>query len=171
MSIQKAYNKVLKLCTFNKNMKLNKYDIIIGLLIIAEIALCIYIGVSGKNNYFCTQGSECDSVQNSIYGTLFGIKLAWFGAICFSILFILFLIVRVSKKNYWMFFVSSLLGAGFAIYFISLQIFILKKFCKDCLIIDSIMILMFVIIIFEFIDFKKEIKSIEQKAERFVKKI
>ncbi|MEK6850480.1 MAG: vitamin K epoxide reductase family protein [Nanoarchaeota archaeon] len=152
-------------------MKLNKYDIILGLLIIAEIALCIYIGISGNNNYFCTQGSECDSVQNSIYGTLFGIKLAWFGVICFSILFILFLIARVNKKMYWMFFTSSVLGMAFAVYFISLQIFILQKLCKDCLIIDSIMVLMFVIVVFEFIDFRKEVREIEQRAERFVKKI
>jgi uncharacterized membrane protein len=69
-------------------MKLNKYDILIGILILSEIALCFYIGISGQNNYFCTVGSDCDSVQNSIYGKLFGIKLAWFGVACFSIFFI-----------------------------------------------------------------------------------
>jgi uncharacterized membrane protein len=149
-------------------MKLNKYDIILGLLILAEIALCVYIGISGKNNYLCTQGSECDAVQSSIYGTLFGIKLAWFGVLCFSIFLILFLIVRLNKKVYWMFFLASLIGAGLAIYFISLQFFILHKLCRDCIIIDSVMILMFIIAIFEFIDFRKDIKQLENEAEKIV---
>jgi uncharacterized membrane protein len=151
-------------------MKLNKYDIILGLLIIAEIALCVYIGVSGKNNYFCNIGSDCDSVQNSIYGTLFGIKLAWFGVACFLIFLIIFLIARINKKLYWMFFTSSVIGVALAVYFISLQVFILHKLCKDCILIDSIMIIMFVIVIFEFIDFRKEFKNLEKSAEKAIRK-
>jgi uncharacterized membrane protein len=151
-------------------MKLNRYDIILGLLIIAEIALCIYIGISGKNNYFCSVGSDCNTVQNSIYGTLFGIKLAWFGVFCFSIFLVLFFIARLNKRFYWIFLIASVIGAALAIYFISLQVFILNKLCKDCILIDGIMILMFVIIIFEFIDFKKEIRSLEKKAKKLVEK-
>jgi len=151
-------------------MKISKYDIILGALIIAEIALSAYIGLSGGNDYFCKAGSDCDSVQNSIYGNLFGIKLAWFGVICFSILLVLFLIVRINKKLYWMFFAASLIGAVFAVYFISLQVFILEKFCRDCIIIDSVMLLMFLIVIFEFVDFKKEIRELEINAEKVMKK-
>lgn len=152
-------------------MKMKKYDLILGFLIIAEIVLCIYIGLtSGKGDYFCKIGSDCDNVQNSIYGTLFGIKLAWFGVICFSILFVLFLISRVRKEMYWIFFLASLIGGGFASYFIGLQVFVLKKFCRDCLIIDGIMLLMFIIVIFEFIAYKREIKEMEKTAEKLVGK-
>lgn len=147
-------------------MKFNKYDIILGILILAEIALCIYIGVTGKNNYLCAPGSGCDYVQGSIYGTLFGIKLAWFGVLCFSVLLILFLIARVKKNFYWMFFLASLVGAGLAIYFMSLQAFVLKEFCKNCMVIDGVMFLMFVIVLFEFIDFRKEIRSLEYQVEK-----
>jgi len=144
-------------------MRIKKYDLILGLLILAEIAFSLYIGIAARgSDAFCTVGTDCETVQNSIYGSLFGIKLAWFGVLCFSILFILFLIARVNKKLYWMFGVSSLVGAGLAIYFISLQVFILKKFCSNCIIIDSIMLLMFLIVIFEYLDFKKEIKQIEK---------
>ena len=150
-------------------MRIKKYDLILGLLIIAEIALCVYIGLSNGNDYICKVGSDCDTVQNSIYGTLFGIKLAWFGVICFLILFILFLIARFDKKKYWMFFLATIIGAGFAIYFISLQVFVLGKLCMDCVIIDGIMILMFIIAIFEFVDFRKEVRQIEKRAEKTIK--
>ena len=146
-------------------MKLNKYDIILGLLIIFEIILSAYIGFSSQQNSFlCNVGSSCDTVQNSIYGTLFGIKLAWFGVACFSILFILFLIARVNKKLYWMFFLASIIGAGMAVYFIALQVFVLKQICKECILIDGIAILMLIIVIFEYIDFKKEIVQLEKRA-------
>lgn len=151
-------------------MKLNKFDIIIGLLIIAEIALCVYIGFSNEDNYFCSVGSDCDAVQNSIYGTFLGVKLAWFGVICFSILLLLFLIARVNKNYYWIFFLASIIGTGLAVYFILLQVFILGKLCRDCVIIDGIMILMFIIVVFEFIDFRKEIKDIEYNAEKIIRK-
>ena len=147
-------------------MKIKKYDLILGFFILFEICLCYYIGISANtDSAFCSVGSDCETVQNSIYGTLFGIKLAWFGVLCFSILFILFLIARANKKLYWMFFASSMLGAGFAIYFISLHVFVLKKICNNCVIIDGIMILMFVIVIFEFIDFRKEIRGMEKSIE------
>ena len=143
-------------------MKLNKYDIILGLLIILEIGLSTYIGFSADDSFLCNIGSSCDTVQNSIYGTLFGIKLAWFGVVCFSILFILFLIARVNKKMYWMFFLASVIGALLAIYFIVLQMFVLRQICTECVIIDGIAILMLVIVIFEYLDFKKEIIHIEK---------
>ena len=147
-------------------MKLNKYDIILGLLILFEIGLSAYIGMSAQDSFICNIGSSCSSVQNSIYGTLFGIKLAWFGVACFSIFFILFLIARVNKKMYWMFLLASIIGAGFALYFIGLQVFALKQICNECVLIDGIAVLMLIIVIFEYIDFKKDIVKIERAFEK-----
>ena len=97
-------------------------------------------------------------------------KLAWFGVLCFSILFLLFLIARFNKKSYWMFFAASIIGSGFAIYFILLQAFVLKQFCRECLFIDGIMILMLIIVVFEFVDFRREIAILEKSAEKWVGK-
>ncbi|MEK6888967.1 MAG: vitamin K epoxide reductase family protein [Nanoarchaeota archaeon] len=147
-------------------MKIKKYDVILGLLIITEIALSVYIGFSAQgDNFICNIGSSCDSVQNSIYGTLFGMKLAWFGAICFSVLLILFLIARFNRKMYWLFFLATIVGALMAIYFISIQAFVLNQYCTSCLIVDGIAVLMFVIVFFEYLDFKREIKRLEKKIE------
>ncbi len=151
-------------------MKIRKYDLILGFLIILEIVICAYIGLTHGNNYLCTVASNCSYVQNSIYSTLFGMKLAWFGVLCFSILFLLFLIARFNKKSYWMFFAASIIGSGFAIYFILLQAFVLKQFCRECLFIDGIMILMLIIVVFEFVDFRREIAILEKSAEKWVGK-
>jgi len=147
-------------------MKIRKYDLILGLLIIAEIVLCFYVGYSGSNNYLCTTGSSCSFVQNSIYGTLFGIKLAWFGLVSFSIFFILFLIARFKKNIYWAFLLATIIGAVFAVYFISLQLFVLKQICNDCITIDGIMVIMMIIVIFEFVDFRKELKNVAKTVEK-----
>lgn len=153
-------------------MQFKKYSLIIGLLILLEIGICLYIGLAPQgDNYLCSKGSDCETVQNSTYSTIFGIKLAWFGVVSFSLLFILFLIARFNQDKYWMFFTASIIGAGFAVYFISLQVFILNKLCKDCIIIDSIMILMFLIIVFEYFAFKKDIIKIEKGLEKVEAKL
>ena len=152
-------------------MKIKKIDIVLGSLILLDLILCIYIGITKSNNYLCAPGSGCDFVQNSIYGALFGIRLAWFGVICFSILFILFLISRVNKNMYWMFFISSLIGAGLSLYFIGLQVFVLGKICRDCVIIDGVMILMFFAVIIELIWYKKEIKHVIEEVEDIEAKV
>lgn len=151
-------------------MKINKYDLILGFLILFEIFLCLYIANTGSHSYLCVTGSGCSSVQNSIYGMLFGIKLAWFGVISFSILFLLFLLARFKNCLYWPFFICSIIGALFSIYFMSLQAFVLREFCKECMTIDVIMILMFIIVVFEFIDFRKEVKSLEKEVKNAVGK-
>lgn len=151
-------------------MKLRKYDLILGFFIILEIAFCLYLALTHDNDYLCTAGTGCSYVQNSIYGTFFGIKLAWFGAISFSIFFLLFLIARFDRKLYWLFFAASIVGAALAVYFISLQIFVLKQICTDCVIIDTISIFMLFIVILEFLDFRKEISIIEKDVKNLTGK-
>jgi uncharacterized membrane protein len=148
-------------------VKNRKYDIILGFLLLLNILLSLYLTTSYSSNIdFCLKSSSCDDVRNSAYGSIFGIKLAWFGVICFVALFLLYLIARFNKKYYWTFFLSSLIGFIFAVYFIYLQIFVLKKICNNCVIIDSIAIMVFLIVIFEYLAFKKEIFSLEKNMEK-----
>lgn len=146
-------------------MKVKKYDLILGFLILVNLFLCLYLVLSHQSNYLCLPGSSCSYVQDSIYSTLFGIKLSLFGVACFALLFIAFLIARFKRKLYWIFFVPSIVGAGLSLYFMYLQLFVLGKVCTDCFLIDGIMIFMFIIVIFELIEFRKEIKSSEKFVE------
>ena len=153
-------------------MKLNKYDIILGILILFNIGLSIYSGLTiNYNDNVCTDKGSCDTVKTSIYSSILGIKVVWIGVACFSILFLLFLIARFNKKLYWMFFTASIIGAIGAFYFLFLQIFVLKKICLMCFITDIIAVIMLVIIVFEYLDFKKEIKKIEKEVVSEIKRI
>ena len=150
-------------------MRLRKYDIILGSLILFNLLFCLILAL--QKNSFCLIGDSCNDIQNSSYGAIFGIPVIWIGVIAFTILFVLFLLARYDKDSYWIFFTATILGAIGAIYFLFIQFFILKQICTSCLITDFLAIIMLVIVIFEFLDFKKEIKTLEKKIEKAIKNI
>ncbi|MEK6818944.1 MAG: vitamin K epoxide reductase family protein [Nanoarchaeota archaeon] len=144
-----------------KQNRIKKTIIIFIVLLIIITGLLLYYDL--KNKGFCLINPEtgtesgCSSVTNSKYGLMFGIKLSLLGFIAFIILFIIHLFSVIEHKYVKelkkIFLLSCFLGGGFALYFIYLQIFILKKICSNCLIIDALMI---VVLVLAFIDFKME---------------
>jgi len=129
---------------------------LIGILILADIILSFSLitptsGLAG----FCILGNQCNSVQNTQYGEFLGIKLGWLGFIAFSCLLIIYLITQRKRKYQKYFLASVSLGSLFALYFIYLQLFVLKKICATCMVIDSMMIAIAVISIYDFIKNKK----------------
>ena len=112
------------------------------LLIIFELGLAVYL--TYESNTFgnlCVAGKGCDLVQNSSYAYLFGIKLAYIAIVAFVFLLITFFF---SKK---IFALVSIIGSLFAIYFISIQLFVLKHICSTCILIDSTMIVISILAI------------------------
>ena len=90
----------------------------------------------------------CYEVQTSEYEEIFGIKSSFFGMICFSILFGFIISEIKTPKKYKrkLIFLGIILSSIFAIYFIYLQLFVIKEFCKYCLIVDiGILISLFII--------------------------
>ena len=125
------------------------YGKLIVLLIVIEVILSLFIA-SSSNGFACAPGSSCGTVQNSIYGVIFGMKVAWFGAIAFSLLFLIYFIFANLGNKYWIFLVFSSIGMLFSLYFIALQFFVLKELCTNCLAVDSIMVIIFVLSVVEF---------------------
>lgn len=90
----------------------------------------------------------CYEVQTSEYEEIFGIKSSFLGLICFSILlgFIISEIKTPKKYKRKLIFWGIILFSIFAIYFIYLQLFVIKKFCEYCLVVDiGILISLFII--------------------------
>lgn len=133
------------------------YGKIIILLIVIEIILSLFIA-SSTQGFACAPGSSCESVQNSIYGAIFGMKVAWFGAATFSILFLLYFIFSTISRYYWVFLVFTGIGFLFALYFIVLQLFVIKQICINCMVIDCIMIIIFIFSFMVFFSVRKEKK-------------
>ena len=132
---------------------------ILGILIFLELLLSIYLIYSeSQNQGFCIIGSTCETVQNSAYAQLSGIPLSWIGFMAFLLLLSLFYMRVYSKFNNQLYLITSYIGGAFAVYLLSVQTFILKKFCGICVIID---VLMLAITVFSILVFKEEKKQLK----------
>ena len=90
----------------------------------------------------------CYEVQTSEYEEIFGIKSSVLGLICFSIIlsFIISEIKTPKKYKRRLIFLGIILFSIFAIYFIYLQLFVIKEFCQYCLVVDiGVLISLFII--------------------------
>ncbi|MEK6933723.1 MAG: vitamin K epoxide reductase family protein [Nanoarchaeota archaeon] len=122
--------------------KKNLFISIIFLFIALEIFLTAYLSfISGNDSYLCSTLGSCLEVQESIYGKFLGAKVAVLGLISFIIFLFLYIFSIMNKKFKIIYLIASILGALIAIYFIFIQIFILKKICSSCVFIDVLMIL------------------------------
>ena len=120
----------------------NILNYIIIFLLIFEILLSLYLITKDLNKKqdqnICIIGKGCDIVQQSVYGQVFGIKLPFLAIFAFIILLILYF---YNKK---IFYFGIFLGTLFSLYLITVQLFILKHICSNCMIVDIIMILIFI---------------------------
>lgn len=124
---------------------------LIFILIAAEIILTASLVYSDlTQTTFCIIGKDCSIVQSSEYNSILGIKLSTFGLISFIFLFLLYTLAYMKKHYYKPFLVAASFGAILSLYFIYLQIFILKQICANCFIIDVTMIIIYIISFFVF---------------------
>ena len=111
-------------------------------IIIIVSAYMTYLVYTGKTTEFClTDDESCDNVLYSEYSEIFGIKLSVISILWFSLMSLLFFSGK-EKIVYNGFVISSV----FAVYFILLQIFVLKALCLLCIIVDVSVILVFVLL-------------------------
>jgi len=128
---------------------------IITFLILAEIILSLYI-IFIPEKQFCAPGFNCEAVQNSSYAYMFGIKLSYFGLLAFSLLFIVNAITLYTEHKGFKHTlrIMVILGSLFSLYFLFVQFSILHKVCSSCLAVDSLMILILLISIYEYKKYK-----------------
>lgn len=147
-------------------MRTIKIDTVIAALIVVNLLLGIYLSYSysvGSPEGLCLvkagNALSCADVQNSTYGTYFGFKLAHWGLAAFTILLMLFLYLKFSKNKKTariLFLASTSIGALIALYFISIQLFVLKAICSTCMTIDTSTIIIFVLTYAEYIYRRKQ---------------
>ena len=83
--------------------------------------------------------TSCYAVQNSSYDQTIGIKNSYLGLIAFGGLIILTASQMKKPKKYkkTLIIIGIIAGSLFAVYYIFLQAFVIKAFCKYCMVIDS----------------------------------
>ena len=126
-----------------------KNKILLIIFIISLISSIIILSTVYGNSSFCEPSGGCNSVQNSKYGYLFGISNSIYGIFIFLTLSIITFsqIKKPTKNKQLLIKYAVTIGFIIAIYFIFLQIFILKALCRYCLVIDFSMILAFFLVI------------------------
>jgi len=107
------------------------------------VLIVIEIGLSGllanENSHatnFCIVGeSSCNSVQNSSYGQIFGIKLPFIAIGAFIILLALFFL------NYKLFLAGISVGVLVSLTLTGIELLVLKQVCSSCMLVNSIILL------------------------------
>lgn len=148
-------------------MKISKYLIILGLLLIALISSIILS--TRPVSEICDVNSGCEIVYYSHYNSLLGIQNSYVGVVIFSLLILLIIsyLVNPTHNKKAMINLSIVIGSLIALYFLYIQNFILEAYCRYCLIIDFSMIISLILILPElkkgFLDFKNE-KNIAERS-------
>lgn len=108
----------------------------IPLIIFGQLVLSAYlIHAKAQAELFCVVGKSCDAVQQSVYGQLWGIDVSTLGFIAFLLLGACYFL-RARPLFHCFFLWGTGIGVVGALYFIGVQVFILKQLCSSCMFID-----------------------------------
>ena len=103
----------------------------VGLLDASYLAVKHYTGTIPP----CTIVKGCEAVTTSQYATIAGISVALFGAIYYLIVLITSIALIDTGNNFLKKFLSkfSIIGLIASIWFVSLQLFVIKALCLYCI--------------------------------------
>ncbi len=120
-----------------KNKKYKLLLILFALSFLSSIALS-----TGKTRLLCDAYSECDIVKNSKYSYTFGISNNYYGIVIFAFMLVLVLmqIKNPTEKKEKTIKLGVMVASLVALYFLYLQAFVIKAYCRYCLLIDTSML-------------------------------
>ncbi len=124
-----------------------KLSSLILFLLLALTIFTVYLAVSEfSGSAVCLTGSSVDasnclSVQNSEYGSLLGFKVSYLGATGVFLLLVLYFF-KLMGKRYWenfyeIYLLGTIIGSVGAVYFLSIQFFVLNTICSSCIFVDG----------------------------------
>ena len=114
---------------------------LIPAIILGQLVLSAYlVHAKAQTELFCVIGKSCDAVQQSVYGELWGIDVSTLGLIAFGLLLITAFTQHAHRYNRKLYLLCIVLGVMGAIYFIGIQLFVLKQICSTCMVIDGSML-------------------------------
>ncbi|MEM4719243.1 MAG: vitamin K epoxide reductase family protein [Candidatus Pacearchaeota archaeon] len=127
---------------------MKKSYLIAVLLLSLAFILSFYIDLSPKEK-ICLIEHKCNNVLASKYSEIFGIPLTKYALFFFplAIISLIYFLIKEKRNFYLELFIHGL--SIFALYFIFLQIFVLKQICPFCIVIDISVIISSFSILFE----------------------
>jgi uncharacterized membrane protein len=126
--------------------KKHKHDIIV-ILAMLGFGVSMYLSFAHYLGYTvpCDVTHGCETVLSSKYSVMFGLPLAVWGVAYFSAVIVSALLAN--SYLVWKKILTVVLGFGalFALVFLSIQFFVIKKICQYCLTTDLLSILLFIL--------------------------
>jgi len=113
-----------------------KYKIFLFIFAISLISSIIITSNSAIG--VCTIDGGCNTVNNSSYGSTFGIKNSVYGIFIFSFMILLtaFHMKKPNRHTRRIIHAAVILGSIIALYFLYVQFFVIRVFCNFCLVVD-----------------------------------
>jgi len=126
-----------------------------GMLLTAYLVITSWLG---EPPLYCEQGSSCDIVQHSRWGTFLGMPTSFLGFLTYTALACIGFRVRDPVRHWKSAWTVSLLGVSYSIYLNAVSLLVIDAACVYCLASLSIMTVIFAAIIFQrpvgLVDFK-----------------
>ncbi len=114
------------------------------------MALTLYLTVNiwlGGTPLYCAEGSSCDIVQQSRWGTFLLLPTSFWGLLTYATLAFIGFKVHSPEKHWKAAWVVSAVGLGYSIYLTSMSVFVIDAVCAYCLISLSLMTITFGVIV------------------------
>lgn len=102
----------------------------------AGMILTAYLVITGwldNAPLLCDDGSSCDIVQQSRWGTLFMLPTALWGFLTYAILFYIGIRVRNIGLHWEYAWTVSMIGLGYSIYLITISLLVIEAACAYCI--------------------------------------
>ena len=133
-------------------LKMKEPNWILTGLAAAGMILTAYLVVTGwldKAPLLCNDGSSCDIVQRSRWGTLLMLPTALWGFLTYTTLFYIGFKVRnigLHWKSAW---TVSMIGLGYSIYLITISVLVIEAACAYCIASFIIMSVIFGVVTYQ----------------------
>jgi uncharacterized membrane protein len=124
-----------------------KFAVVAVVLSLAGIADAVYLTVHHYTGEQvpCGVTGGCEMVLSSAYATVYGIPLAFFGAIAYFIAFSIALLTAFGNFKLWnLFGIQATLMACFSAWLVYVQAYEIQEFCQYCLVSAGICFSLFI---------------------------
>lgn len=132
--------------------KIDRPNWIIAGLAVAGMILTAYLTITGwldKAPVLCTDGSSCNIVQQSRWGTFLGMPTAFWGFLTYTALFYIGFKIRNPGTHWKSAWTVSMIGLGYSIYLIIISIVVIQAACAYCIASFIIMAIIFGVVTFQ----------------------
>ena len=115
----------------------------IGMVLTLYLTLTVWFG---ETPLYCAEGSACDIVQQSRWGTFLGMPTAFWGFMTYAALTFIGFKIRNPEQHWKLAWIVALIGVGYSIYLTLVSHFAISVLCPYCLVSLAIMVVTFGVI-------------------------